>query len=161
VRIALLAATLLASSAWGATPNPIHWSCASVGNKPLHPGAKFTVKLLAQIDAGWHLYAADQDEGGPVALEISLPDHSALSLGSIRASKPVQLFDPNFNKRVHLYVDKAEFNVQLTVSPTAGIDDQHQALEVRYQSCNETMCLAPRKVSIDLPVTIEPANTTR
>ncbi len=137
-----------------AAENPVHWSTAPI-QKPCAPGSTFTAKLLARIDPGWHLYALEQEEGGPIPTEISLAGESYLSLGTIRVSKPIQLLDPNFNKRVNLYIEKAEFSLPLTVATEATPGPQHAALHVRYQSCNETMCLPPRTATIDLAVSIK------
>ncbi len=137
-----------------AAENPVHWSLAAVPQKPLRSGAAFTAKLLAQIDTGWHLYALEQEEGGPIPTEISLADLSSLTLGSVRASKPIQLLDPNFNKRVGLYIEKAEFSLPLTVAASAPAGPLHAAVHVRYQCCNDTMCLPPRNAALDLSITI-------
>lgn len=137
-----------------AAENPVHWSAAPI-QKPCPPGGTFTAKLLARIDPGWHLYALEQEEGGPIPMEISLGGQSDFSLGTIRASKPIQLFDPNFNKRVNLYIEKAEFSLPFTVAREVTPGPQHVALHVRYQCCNETMCLPPRSVTVELAVSIK------
>lgn len=137
-----------------AAENPVHWSMAPV-QKSYSAGTTFTAKLLARIDAGWHLYGLQQEEGGPVPTEISLIDQSYLSLGTIRASKPIQLLDLNFNKHVNLYIEKAEFSLPLTVAAEANPGPQHATLQVRYQCCNESMCLPPRNVTVGLAVSIK------
>lgn len=144
-----------AISLWAATPNPVHWSAGPASGKPLHAGTKLTVKLHAQIDSGWHLYATQQDEGGPVALEISLPEDSGLTLGSVRASKPLKVFDPNFGKRVQLYVDHADFALPITVSSSAYGGERSLPIRVRYQCCNDTMCLPPRTATVNASVAIK------
>ena len=159
LRTAFLVVTFIGLSAaaaqTNAAENPVHWSIAPI-QKPSAPGSTFTAKLLARIDPGWHLYALEQEEGGPIPTEITLAGQSYLSLGTIHASKPNQLFDPNFNKRVNLYVEKAEFDLPLTVAAEATPGSQHVALHVRYQCCNETMCLPPRSVEVDLAVSVKP-----
>ena len=157
-RTTSLVATFIGLSAAAAqanaAENPVHWSTAPV-QKRCSAGSTFTAKVLALVDPGWHLYALEQEEGGPIPTEISLAGRSYLSLGTIRASKPIQLLDPNFNKRVNLYIDKAEFSLPLTVSADATPGPQRAALHVRYQSCNEMMCLPPRSVTVDLVVFIK------
>ncbi len=137
-----------------AAENPVHWSTVTP-QKSFPPGGAFTVKLLARIDPGWHLYALEQEEGGPIPTEISLADQSFLTLGPVRASKPIQLLDPNFNKRVGLYVEKAEFSLPLTVAASAPAGLRNTAVHIRYQCCNETMCLPPRTAAVDLTISIK------
>lgn len=138
-----------------ASENPVHWTSSGIPQKPFRPGATLTAKLVARIDSGWHLYALEQEEGGPVPTEISLAGQSVLTLGAVRASKPIQLFDPNFNKRVSLYVDKAAFELPLQIAVSAPPGPQHIAIHVRYQCCNESMCLPPRTAAVDLALTVK------
>jgi len=158
-RTAVLAATLVllltCAASVRAAENPISWSTAGIPRKALPSGAKFSVKLIARIDAGWHLYAQQQEEGGPIPTEISLADQPVFTLGSVRASKPIELLDPNFNKRVGLYIETAEFSLPLTVVSGAPEGSQHAPIQVRYQCCNETMCLPPRTAIVDLAVSIK------
>jgi hypothetical protein len=150
--LAALASVPLARAA----ENPVHWAVSGVPRKPIAPGASSMAKLIAAIDPGWHLYALEQEEGGPIPLEIAAAgDNSLLTLGVVQASKPVQLMDRNFNKRVSLYVQTAEFRLPLTLSSTAPPGSQPGAFQVRYQCCNETVCLPPRTTAIDLPISVK------
>ncbi len=154
-RKVILAMILVFAAHAAAAENPVHWSLASVPQKPLRRGATFTPKLLARIDPGWHLYALEQPEGGPIPTDIALAEPSPLTLGAVRASKPIELLDPNFNQRVGLYIEKAEFALPLAVKPGTTAGPQHAALRVRYQCCNDTMCLPPRTASLDLTFTVK------
>lgn len=153
-RIVWFVATFLGFLNASAAESPVHWSTTPIP-KPFPAGSTFTIKLLAHIDPGWHLYGVDQEEGGPVPTEISLPEQVNLSLGAIRPSKSIQLLDPNFNKQVHLYIEKAEFNLPITISGQAPAGPQPAALHVRYQCCSETMCLPPRTATLEFTVLIK------
>lgn len=138
-----------------AQDNPVQWSITDVPTRAFVSGTTLTLKLTAQIRADWHLYALDQEEGGPIPTEISLSDASFLSVGTIRASKPIQLLDPNFNRRVRLYVDSAEFRVPLTIATDAPTGLHHTSLHMRYQTCTATMCLPPRTAVVDFSLSIK------
>lgn len=127
------------------TPNPVHWSLAH-SSKKLRPGSKVTLKLQAHIDPGWHMYAMDQPEEGPVPLTIEVSSGSGIHLLSTKAAKPLTVYDPNFEKRVNLYADSAEFAITVSADTLSG----GPAIEVRYQSCNDNMCLPPRTVNVPL-----------
>jgi thiol:disulfide interchange protein DsbD len=154
--LAAACATMLAFAGRApALEDPVHWTSSGIPQKQFRPGATFTAKLVARIDSGWHLYALEQEEGGPISTEISLAGQSVLTLGAVRASKPIQLFDSNFNKRVSLYVDKAAFDLPLKVAASAPSGPQRIAIHVHYQCCNESMCLPPRTAAVDLAVTVK------
>ena len=125
--------------------NPVHWSFAP-SSKKLRSGSKITLKLQAHIDAGWHMYAMDQSEQGPVPLTIEASEGGGVDVLDVKATKPVTVYDPNFQKRVSLYADHAGFAVTLSANGLTG----EPAVEVRYQSCNDRRCLPPRTVSVPL-----------
>ncbi|MGC2656955.1 MAG: protein-disulfide reductase DsbD N-terminal domain-containing protein [Bryobacteraceae bacterium] len=135
--------------------NPVSWSIANSPKKPVRAGTSFALHLQAQIQSGWHLYSIDQDSGGPVATEISAAGNPNFQLGAIKGPKPIQLFDPNFNQRVGFYVDKAEFTVPVQVSPSGTAGSQTLPLQIRYQSCNDKMCLPPKTIKVDAPVEVK------
>jgi DsbC/DsbD-like thiol-disulfide interchange protein len=145
---------LLSVAQAGAVDNPVQWTVTSP-HKAVAQGAELTVRLHAAIESGWHLYGLAQEDGGPVPTEISLPADSFLRLGTIRASKPIQLLDPNFNKRVGLYVDHADFSLPLKLMPGTPAGSQHAGIQVRYQCCSGTMCLPPRLVALDFVVPVK------
>ena len=150
-----LVGILLVAVQAGAADSPVHWSLAGAPGKPITSGAAFTLKLSARIDPAWHLYGLEQEEGGPVPTEISLGGESFLEMGAIRASKPIQLLDPNFNRRVALYVDKAEFSVPLKVVAGTIEGDKNAVIRVRYQCCNGSMCLPPRTAVLEFLVVVK------
>ena len=41
---------------------------------PSQPDSEFTSTLRADIDAGWHLYALDQPQGGPIPTTIKITE---------------------------------------------------------------------------------------
>lgn len=141
MRLAAVGFALLAAG----TPNPVHWSFAQ-SSKQLRPGSKLTLKLEAHIDPGWHMYAMDQPDEGPVPLTIEAAEDSGIHIVSVKAAKPLTIYDPNFQKRVNLYADDAEFAITFSANTLPG----EPAIEVRYQSCNDSMCLPPRTVNVPL-----------
>lgn len=150
-RVAIVA--MLAAAA-GFGQNPIKWSFAKAPKQALRLGEAIALRLEASIDPGWHLYALDQPDGGPIATEIALAGDSPFALGPIRASKPIQIFDPNFNMRVQFYTEKAWFQLPVTVSADAAPGPATLVVSTRYQSCNDRICLPPKKVKVELSVSI-------
>ena len=69
----LLCAALAAISLAVALPNPVAWNLAGAPAKPVKPGARFTVKLTAHIQEGWHVYSMKPIEDGPVPTRVWTP----------------------------------------------------------------------------------------
>lgn len=151
----VFSALLLAFSATAAE-NPVSWSIANPPKKPVRMGASFVLHLEAEIQTGWHLYSIDQDSGGPIATEISVGENSNFELGAVKGPKPIELFDSNFNQRVGFYVGKIEFAVPVQVLAAGVPGSQTLPLQIRYQSCNDKMCLPPKIVKVEATVEIKP-----
>jgi thiol:disulfide interchange protein len=133
--------------------NPAKWSLSSADSeKTLTKGDKFTAKLTAAIDAGWHLYALEQPEGGPIPTTIKVSDGRPFSLADrIISPKPIVEPDPNFivddkPLETRYYIDSAAFEIPVraeSATPASAL-----AIDVRYQLCNETFCLPPRTTRV-------------
>jgi DsbC/DsbD-like thiol-disulfide interchange protein len=149
-------ALLLAVAVLPAAENPVSWSFKATPKKSVKAGENFALRLVATIEPGWHLYSLDQPSGGPVATEISLDAGSLFEMGAVTGPKPHVLFDPNFDMQVGFYVEKAEFHLPIKVAPDAPASRQKLLVAARYQSCNDTLCLPPKTVKLEVFVDVRP-----
>jgi DsbC/DsbD-like thiol-disulfide interchange protein len=156
LRAGVLACLAMSAAAAGAAEDPVAWSGATSPEKALARGARFTVELEARIQPGWHLYALDQPDGGPIATEISLPTGQQFSFaGAISAPKPHTVFDPNFSMRVGFYLEKVRFRVPVEVGRDAEAGIRTLNIQTRYQCCNDKMCLPPKKATVAISVEVK------
>ncbi len=138
-----------------AAPDPVAWKLQDAPSRAVKPGGKFTVKLVAQIQEGWHLYSMKHVEDGPVATRIWLADGQQFQLAdSIKGSPPETLQDPSFNMEVELYEGEASFVLPLKVAAAAPAGAQTLMVSASYQSCNNKICLPPKTVKLELPVMV-------
>ncbi len=131
---------------------PIQWSFAPVNSKGLKPGAHLQVRLRAKIEAGWHMYAESQEDRGPNALRIWLPDGQPFSLASdVKSPRPFRSHDPNFGVRVTYYQGEAEFVLPVLVN-AGGAGSRSIHVNSYYQVCNEQTCLPPKTRTLEVPL---------
>ena len=133
--------------------NPVKWSLESdVRGKTLATNEKFKAVVKAEIESGWHLYALDQPEGGPVATILKLPDNTKFKIdGKITSPAPITRSDSNFvlddkPLETKFFEKTAEFNLPLLTTADTAADDL--AVNVRFQACNDTSCLPPKTVKV-------------
>ena len=139
-------AILLAFALPAAPPDPVAWKIEGAPAKAAKAGDRFTVKLVAQIQEGWHLYSMKEVADGPVATRIWLPDGQPVQLaGAIRSAPPEVVEDASFNMEVEQYQGQAEFTLPLRATAAA----QKLAVNVSYQSCNNRLCLPPKTVKVE------------
>lgn len=135
--------------------NPTKWQLTAVASTGAEPVASTKVELKVEIESGWYLYGLDQPEGGPIATTIKVSEGSPFTLaGSIDAQPAKTKLDNNFkvNEKpleTKYYENSAAFGISLAPNETsAGIDAVK--LDVRFQVCNDTLCLPPRTKRISL-----------
>lgn len=136
-----------------AQEDPVKWTLNSdAAGKELKAAEEFSVRLNATIESGWHLYALDQPDGGPIKTTIKVsPDIPFELVRDVSAPDPKVEPDPNFivNDKpleTKFYIDAAEFTVAARTLREAPADAF--GLDVRYQLCNDTFCLPPKTVCV-------------
>ncbi|MGI9055955.1 MAG: protein-disulfide reductase DsbD family protein [Pyrinomonadaceae bacterium] len=128
--------------------NPVSWSLESgaKGNS-LKSGEKISAKLKAVIEGNWHLYAVEQPKGGPFPTKISVAENLPFEIdGKTSSPEPITKFDPNFGIDTKFFAEQAEFDVPLKTTAEANGDDL--AINVRYQVCDDAVCLPPKTVKV-------------
>ncbi|MGI9035787.1 MAG: protein-disulfide reductase DsbD N-terminal domain-containing protein [Pyrinomonadaceae bacterium] len=130
--------------------NPVKWSLKV--EKPLtslNKGDSFNAALSAEIEKGWHLYALEKTDGGPLPTRISVPDESPFELGKIEAPPPIEVDDAAFGVTTKFYEMAVKFNLPIKVLDGFERDSSELKIKVRFQICNDQMCLPPTTVVVD------------
>lgn len=155
-----MAATVATRSVYG-LDDPIRWSIEPVDSKkPLRPGDRFSVKVIAKIDEGWHLYSLTQAEGGPLPTRITLPDDQPFKLdGNIQSPTPYVAPDPNFGIDTEYYEGTATFILPVGIATNAKPGEIKLLVNAFYQSCNDQICLPPKTVKLETAVEIAASQT--
>lgn len=135
-----------------APKRPVQWHVKASPAKPVKPGAKFNITITGQLDPGWHLYALEEPQGGPIATEIALTDGDPADLLRVEEAKPKFLPDPSSHQPTGFFENSADFTLHLQSAREAGPGALR--ILVRYQSCNDQVCLPPHTDTIPVPLTI-------
>lgn len=133
--------------------NPTKWTLESdKQGKSLKKDEAFRADLKAEIEDGWHLYSTEQPEKGPFPTKISVPENSTFTIdGKAATSNPIVKPDSNFPVdgkplETKFFEKQAVFTIPLKSSSDAKGDDL--AINVRFQVCNDTVCLPPKTVKV-------------
>jgi len=149
----LLAAALTAAAQ---RLNPVQWQL-SLEPERAAPGSRLLGRLTARIDSGWHLYSLSSPAGGPVPTTIALAPHPAVAAWKIHQPQPTRKFDPNFKLDTETYDRQAEFLLEITLAPRAAAGALELEAQIRFQCCDDKMCLPPRRVTAAAAARIDPA----
>jgi len=147
---AAMAAYLAAAPA-----DPVAWTLENPPAAPVKAGARFNVKLLAAVQEGWHMYSLKPMAEGPIPTRIWIADGQPFSLaGAVHVPDPQVMQDASFGMEVELYEGEAVFTLPVRVAPGAAPGAQKLVVSASYQSCNNKLCLPPKTVKVEVPVTI-------
>jgi thiol:disulfide interchange protein DsbD len=117
-------------------------------------GARFQVKLAAAIEAGWHLYSLKPVAEGPIPTRIWIAGGQPFQLsGAVDAAEPVTVQDPALGMEVEMYEGEATFTLPVQAAAGAA-GPQTLVVSASYQSCNNKLCLPPKTVKVELPLTL-------
>ena len=152
VLVASTALTLaLAAAASAAPPIPAHWTIEPL-KRAIAPGAAFSLTLTVQIQPGWHLYALEEPEGGPLPTEIGLAQGDPLSLLDVTEPEPHKIPDPVTHALAGLFQNTVSFTLKVRAPRTKLQPGTVSHVLVRYQTCNDQVCLPPRTEVLALPL---------
>jgi thiol:disulfide interchange protein DsbD len=155
--VCLIFATLpfgISLSAQAAARVTVQWHVKAAPGKAVRAGTKFIVTICGQLDPGWHLYALEEPQGGPIATEVALTDGDPADLIRVEEGKPKVLPDPLFQKPTGYFEGSADFTLHLQLAKDANAGPGTLHILVRYQSCNDRVCLPPHTDTIPVELTV-------
>lgn len=155
-RYALGCACLLLLAGCRDDEQPVAWSASLEGPATVSPGAIVQLRVEARTAGDWYFYSVTQPEGGPIPARIAIADSGAFGpAGPVTSSAPSASFDSAFSMRVEKHMGRASFTLPVRIAASAPAGRKELRVSVQYQACNNTICLAPRTVTLAVPVRIE------
>ncbi len=134
--------------------NPVQWSFAVEPSRTA-PGARVLGRVTAKLDPGWHLYALTAPKP-IIATSIRLAENPAIESVRIYQPQPRTAFDENFGVNVASYEGEAAFLLDIHLAKNAAAGTVELTAETRFQTCNNKMCLPPRRASSTAQLTLDP-----
>jgi thiol:disulfide interchange protein len=155
LRPLLISFFALASIA-GAAEDPVQWTLA-LEAQSAPPGSHVLAKFTGTIQPNWHVYSMTTPPGGPNPTTVSLADNPAVAGFKIYQAKPERKLDPSFGIDTETFSGQYVllFDIELKKDVAAGSVDLTP--KVRYQSCNDTICLPPKRKSATASIAIDPS----
>ncbi|HEX5226754.1 MAG TPA: cytochrome c biogenesis protein CcdA [Bryobacteraceae bacterium] len=150
--ISVFAVTAIACAA----EDPVQWTLA-FDAKSAAPGSHVLAKFTGTIQDHWHVYSMTTPPGGPNPTTAKIADNPAVAAFRIYQAKPLRKLDPSFGIDTETFSGKYELLIDIELAKNAASGPADITANVRYQSCNDTICLPPKKKSANASLTIDPA----
>jgi thiol:disulfide interchange protein DsbD len=154
---ALLACLIAAGVSIQEPPaNPIRWTAHQPAG-PAKPGDAVSVQVTAVMDEGWHLYALEPVEGGPIPTRIAAGPAPAFTLqdSDIDRPEPKRSHDPNFGVETAYYEGSATFGLPIRIAADVQPGERDAEITARFQACNEQFCLRPQTVTMRIRIQVK------
>ena len=160
--LCMMLTTVISLNAWAqfgdfglAGTAPIHKIRADgyLSVDKVQPGSQFQIAIVVEIDEGWHINANPAGEN-LIATEVLLPENTPnVTFGEI-AYPDGEVMNLASLGLVPLYHDSITIGIQADLLQTAPIQQQTLDFKLRYQACNDDVCLLPTEVSLAVPLTV-------
>ncbi|MDT0642075.1 cytochrome c biogenesis protein CcdA [Zunongwangia sp. F363] len=128
--------------------DPVDWS-PSV-EKVSGAENEYILVFSAEIEQGWHLYAQNVPDGGPIPTTFSFPESEAYEIvGSTEEEEGQTVDDPVFEMRIKYFEDHAAFRQRIKLLKESAVVEA----SVEFMVCDDERCLPPEleEFSINIP----------
>jgi DsbC/DsbD-like thiol-disulfide interchange protein len=134
---------------------------AFVSLSPVPRGKEFQIALAVEIAHGYHMNSHHPTDQYliPTTLTPKLPTGFEL-LDTLYPPGRVEKFSFSPDKGLDVYSGSVTLKLRLVAHNDAPIGAVTFPVTLRYQACNDTTCLPPVKVPVDVRVDIAPAGAT-
>jgi thiol:disulfide interchange protein DsbD len=139
-----------------AAEDPVQWTL-TFDAKTAAPGSHLLAKLTGTIQEHWHVYSMTTPPGGPNPTTSSIADNPAVAGFKIYQAQPVRKLDPSFGIDTETFAEQYVLLFDIELKKDASAGPANIAANVRYQSCNDTICLPPKKKSATAAITVDPS----
>ena len=120
---------------------------------PAKAGASVEVKLPLQLREGYHVNSNMPPDPYLIPLKLSW-DAGPFTGFEIVYPKPILLKLGFWPAPVPVFTGKFELTTRFKVAPSAPPGLVNLPGKLRYQACNDRMCLPPKTIDLTLPVSV-------
>lgn len=156
VQLALLLGPWICGFAGADGPDDaVHWTATVTAPTAITRGGTATLEILGEVQAGWHVYALEQQPRGPSPLRISLEANPVVAAaGLASATPPETVHDSHFGFDTQLYTHPFTIHLPLQVGADLAAGRQLIPVSVRFQACSDRECLLPRTVHLSAAIDV-------
>jgi hypothetical protein len=131
-----------------------------VSLEPVPRGKEFQVAVVADIRSGYHVNSHKPSDEYLIATTLTpqLPAGFQV-LDTIYPAGRQEKFSFSPDKPLDVYTGSVVFRVRLVARADAAIGAVNIPVILRYQACNDTTCLPPVKIPVDVRVDVASAGS--
>ncbi len=126
----------------------------STGGVSIPPGGEAVLRVTARVTPGWHVNANPPSEDYLIPTEARLELPAGLAAGAARYPEGRSLRFAFSEEPLSVY--EGEFAIEIPLRAEAAIASglRRVAGSVRYQACNDELCLAPASAAFEAAIEV-------
>jgi hypothetical protein len=128
-----------------------------VSLEPVPRGKNFEIAVVIEVHAGYHIQANKVLEEYLIPATVAAELPAGLRLVSTTYPKSLLKKFTFSEKPMAVYEGKATVRIKLEAQPSAALGPVKIPLVLRFQACNDELCLPPAKLSLTAELQVAPA----
>jgi uncharacterized protein YcnI len=137
------------------SPSAVVKPAAYVSLQPVPRGQEFQIAIVVEIARGFHMNSHTPSDQYliPTTLTAQLPAGFQLR-DTIYPDGRLEKFTFSPNKPLDVYTGTVTFRLRLAAGADAALGATTIPIVLRYQACNDTTCLQPVKVPVEVKLEV-------
>jgi thioredoxin:protein disulfide reductase len=158
-KIAFLVATLI-STVYGAaaqipSARDVVKPASLASFDPIGRGQQLDIAVVMKIKDGFHVNARETTFDYLIPTDLKAEPIEGFKLGAVKYPKgTLHKFSFAKDQALNVYTDTVVLFVPVAVDASAPLGEQHLALKLRYQACNNEVCLPPVTLPVDAVIRV-------
>jgi len=154
VLVALLSAALSADAQIPAARDVVK-PIAYPSFEPAARGKQMEIAVVMKIKEGFHVNARETTFDYLIPTDLQAEAPAGFKVGAVKYPKGT-LHKFNFAKdqALNVYADSVTLYVPVTIAASAPLGEKHIPLKLRYQACNNEVCLPPVTLPVDAVIRV-------
>jgi DsbC/DsbD-like thiol-disulfide interchange protein len=117
---------------------------------PAARGKQLEIAVVVKIREGFHVNARETTFDYLIPTDLKAEPATGFKIGAVKYPKgTLHQFSFAKNQALNVYTDTVVLLVPLTIDASAPLGEQRLALKLRYQACNNEVCLPPVTLPVD------------
>ncbi|MBC7928326.1 MAG: hypothetical protein H7039_22015 [Bryobacteraceae bacterium] len=117
-------------------------------------GSTQPVEFTVQVKSGYHVNSNTPEDEFLIPLRFTFTSDSGVQIDAMQYPKPTLEKLQFSTKPVSVLQGDFKTKATLKIQPTATAGLTHVLGKLRYQACNDRLCLPPRTLEVKIPVEI-------
>jgi hypothetical protein len=136
------------------SPKDVVAPTAFASYDPVARGKEFQIAVVMKIRDGFHVNARKKSAEYLIATDLKTDGATGFKIGEVTYPEG-ELHTFTFSKTpLNVYEHTIVLKVPVTALPDAPIGAQHIPLKLKYQACNNEVCLPPVTLPVDATVNV-------